>query len=122
VCPRWGGSVGVASEARVVDPVLADGITTTFDIYGTDDGRKVAYTVGDFYELVPRTDITVTVPYLPEGSTTIGIGGQSGKRCEVVRTITRADGSTTKDTFSSVWSMMPRETEVGPGASTTTAP
>jgi vancomycin resistance protein YoaR len=100
----------------------SDGITTTFDIYGTDDGRKVSYSVGDFYELVPRTDVTVPVAYLPEGTNTIRNGGQSGKRCEVVRTITWADGSTTTDSFVSIWPMMPRETEVGTGTSTTIAP
>ena len=29
----------------------SDGVTTTFNIYGTSDGRKVAYTTSDFYNV-----------------------------------------------------------------------
>jgi vancomycin resistance protein YoaR len=100
----------------------SDGITTSFNIYGTDDGRKVTYTTSDFYDVVPRTEVTVPVADLPEGTTSVGQGGQSGKTCDVVRTITWADGSTTTDTFVSVWPMVPQEIQVGTGTSTTATP
>ncbi len=100
----------------------SDGVTTTFHLYGTDDGRKVRYTVSDFYDLVPRTEVTVPATDLPEGTSVAGSPGQDGKRCEVVRTVTWAGGSTTKGTFVSIWPMMPREIQVGASASATTAP
>ena len=100
----------------------SDGITTTFCIYGTDDGRKVVYTRSDFYDVVPRTEITVPVPDLGEGESVVASPGQDGRTCQVVRTVTRADGSSTKDVFSSLWPMIPKTIEVGAGASTTTAP
>ena len=31
----------------------SNGITTTFNIYGTDDGRKVTYSTSEFYDKVP---------------------------------------------------------------------
>ncbi len=100
----------------------SDGITTTFTIYGTDDGRKVSYEVSDLYDLVLRTEVTIPSPQMPEGTSIVSMGGQSGKRCEVVRAITWADGSTTTDSFASVWPMMPKEIQVGTGTTTTTAP
>jgi vancomycin resistance protein YoaR len=100
----------------------SDGVTTTFRIYGTDDGRKVAYTRSDFYDIVPRTQVTVPVPHLGEGESVATISGQDGRTCQVVRTVTRADGSTTKDVFISLWPMIPKTIEVGAGTSTTTAP
>lgn len=101
----------------------SDGITTTFNIYGTDDGRKVSYTTSDFYNHVARTDVTIPNPKLGTGTTLIKISGQSGKQCKVVRTVTMPDGTVIhKDTFISTYPMVPRQIEVGTGTTTTTAP
>jgi len=101
----------------------SDGITTTFNIYGTSEGRKVSYTTSDFYNVVGRTQVTVTNPSLGPGTSVVKIGGQSGKQCKVVRTVTLPDGSVVhKDTFISTYPMVPRQIEVGTGTTTTTLP
>ncbi len=65
----------------------SDGVTTTFNIYGTDDGRKVSYTTSDFYNVVGRTTVTVDNPKLPAGTKNVLTGGQSGKQLNCVRVV-----------------------------------
>ncbi|MBC7293666.1 MAG: VanW family protein, partial [Thermoleophilia bacterium] len=99
----------------------SDGITTTFTIYGTKDGRTVSYTTTDFYNIVPRTTVTIPNPSLGPGTSVVKIGGQTGKQCKVVRIVRAADGSIIhKDTFISTYPMIPRQIEVGTGTTTTT--
>ncbi len=45
----------------------SDGITTTFRIYGTDDGRKVQSSKGEFYNIIPKTAVTVEDEGLSQG-------------------------------------------------------
>lgn len=101
----------------------SDGITTTFSIYGTDDGRKVTYTTSDFYNIVPRTEVTIPNPSLGTGTTLVRTTGQSGKQIKVVRVVTLPDGTVLhkgKDTFISTFPMIPKQIEVGTGTTTTT--
>ena len=99
----------------------SDGITTTFNIYGTDEGRKVDYTTSDFYNVVGRTEVTIPNPALNTGTTVVKTGGQSGKQLKVVRTVTLPGGAVLhKDTFISTFPMIPRQIEVGTGTTTTT--
>jgi vancomycin resistance protein YoaR len=99
----------------------SNGIKTTFTIYGTSEGRKVAYTTSDFYNGVSRTEVTIPNPSLGPGTTLVKLGGQSGMQCKVVRTVTAADGTVVhKDTFISTYPMIPRQIEVGPSTTTTT--
>ena len=97
---------------------VSDGITTTFNIYGTSDGRKVSYTTSDFYNIVPMTVVTVTNPSLGVGTTLVKIAGQDGKQCTVTRVITWPDGRKETDTFVSTYPMIPREIEVGTATTT----
>jgi vancomycin resistance protein YoaR len=100
---------------------VSDGITTTFNIYGTDDGRKVSYTTSDFYNVVGRTTVTVPTKSLATGVTNVLIGGQSGKQLKCVRVVKAADGSVIhEDNFISTFPMVPRQIEVGTGEPTTT--
>jgi vancomycin resistance protein YoaR len=99
----------------------SNGIKTTFTIYGTDEGRKVSYTTSDFYNVVPRTEVTIPNPSLGTGTTIVDTSGQSGKQLKCVRTVTAADGSVIhKDTFISTYPMIPKQIEVGTGTTTTT--
>ena len=101
----------------------SDGITTTFVIYGTEEGRKVTYTTSDFYNAVALTTVTIPNPKLGPGTTVIKTGGQSGKQCKVVRTVKLPDGTVIhKDTFISTWLMIPQQIEVGTGTTTTSKP
>lgn len=99
---------------------VSDGITTTFNIYGTSDGRKVTFTTSDFYNIVPRTVKTVTNPSLRTGTTLVKIAGQEGKQCHVTRVITWPDGRQKTEKFVSVYPMIPRQIEVGTATTTTT--
>lgn len=99
----------------------SDGVTSTFTIYGTSEGRKVSYTTTDFYNGVGRTQVTIPNPLLGPGTTVVKLGGQSGKQCKVVRTVKLPDGTVVhKDTFISTWPMIPRQIEVGTATTTTT--
>ncbi len=99
----------------------SDGVTTTFNIYGTDDGREVSYTTSDFYNYIGRTTVTVSNPALPAGTKNVLTGGQSGKQLKTVRTVTLPDGTVIhKDTFISTFPMIPQQIEVGTATTTTT--
>ncbi len=101
----------------------SNGIVTTFNIYGTKDGRTVSYETSDFYDVEQMTKITYKASWLGPGTTYIRMSGQDGKKIEVVRTVKAKDGSVIhKDTFISTWKMIPQEVEVGTGSTTTTAP
>ncbi|MCE5253213.1 MAG: VanW family protein [Actinomycetia bacterium] len=99
----------------------SDGITTTFNIYGSDDGRTVSHTTGDFYDEVEMATYEIPAYWLGPGTTYVKIAGQPGKSIKVERTVKAKDGSVLhKDTFVSTWKMITREIEVGTGPTTTT--
>ncbi len=98
----------------------SNGITTTFNIYGTDDGRKVKSSFSGFSYGASRTTVTIQNPSLSPGSTHVKISGQSGRSCVEKRTVTYADGTTHTDTFESYYPMIPQTIEVGPSTTTTT--
>ena len=101
----------------------SNGITTTFNIYGTDDGRKVTYSTSEFYDKVSMATYEIKASWLGPGTTFVKITGQPGKSIKVVRKVTAKDGTVLhNDTFTSVWKMITREVEVGTGSTTTTAP
>lgn len=98
----------------------SDGVTTTFNIYGFSEGRKVSYTVSDFYNVTGRSTVTVNNPALPTGVTNVLTGGQSGKQLTTVRVVKLPDGTVLhKDKFISYFPMVPRQVEVGTGTTTT---
>jgi vancomycin resistance protein YoaR len=99
------------------------GIVTSFNIYGTDEGRTVTYTTSDFYDVVEREVATFSASWLSPGTTVIKLAGQEGKKIDVIRTVTAKDGSVIhKDTFVSTWRMIPQEVQVGTGTTATTKP
>ncbi|MFH0915236.1 MAG: VanW family protein [bacterium] len=99
----------------------SNGITSTFNIYGTSEGRKVSYTTSDFYNVVGRSEVTIPNPSLGQGTSVVRLSGQSGKQLRVVRTVTLPDGTVVhKDTFISTFPMVPRQIEVGTATTTTT--
>jgi len=100
----------------------SDGFTTTINIYGTDDGREVTYTTSDFYNVVQRTETSVTNTSLGVGTTAIQISGQNGQQITVKRTITWPDGRSRTEKFVSTFPMYQKVIEVGtmPPTSTTT--
>jgi vancomycin resistance protein YoaR len=99
----------------------SDGVTTTFNIYGTDEGRKVTYSVSDWYNVTGRATVTVTNPSLPTGITNVLTNGQSGKQLKTIRIVKLPDGTVLhKDTFISTYPSVPRQVEVGTGTTTTT--
>ncbi len=100
---------------------VSDGVTTTFNIYGTSEGRKVTYTVSDFYNVVGRSTVTVTNKALGAGTTNVLTGGQSGKQLTTTRVVKLPDGTVLhNDKFISYFPMVPRQVEVGTGTTTTT--
>jgi vancomycin resistance protein YoaR len=99
----------------------SDGITTTFNIYGTSDGRKATVlSTSGFYDIVSRSTATTKNPALGTGTTVVRTVGQDGKKCKVVRKITFADGTVKTDIFVSSYPMIPRTIEVGTATTTTT--
>ena len=99
----------------------SDGITTTITIYGTNDGRKVEYSVGDLTNVQAKTTVKILDPNLRTGKTTVFDTGQDGRQCTVVRTVRKPDGTVIyKDTFVSTWQMFPMTILVGSGTTSTT--
>jgi vancomycin resistance protein YoaR len=97
----------------------SDGVTTTFNIYGTDDGRSVKASFSGFSYGASRTEVTVLNNSLKPGTTHVKIDGQSGRSCSVTRTVTYADGTKKTEKFSSYYPMIPKTIEVGPTTTTT---
>ncbi len=98
----------------------SDGVTTTFRIYGTDDGRKVDISAGEFYNIVPKTTTTEIDDTMAPGESRIVNTGQDGRELDVRRTVTLPDGTVIReDTFHSVWPMIPAEEYVGPSTGAT---
>jgi vancomycin resistance protein YoaR len=97
----------------------SDGVTTTFNIYGTSDGRKVSYTTSDFYNVVTRTETSVTNTSLGTGTTVVKSPGQPGQQITVKRIITWPDGTKESEKFVSTFPMYPKIIEVGTGTTTT---
>lgn len=92
----------------------SDGITTTISIFGTSDGRKVSYTVGNFYDLRSPTTVKVDDPTLPVGATKVIDNGQTGRKLKTNRVVTLPDGTVIhRDTWTSVWPMYPVQVAVG---------
>jgi vancomycin resistance protein YoaR len=101
----------------------SDGIVTTFNIYGTDEGRQVTYTTSDFYDVVEREVANFSASWLGPGTTFIKLAGQEGKKIDVIRIVKAKDGSIIhNDKFVSTWRMIPEEVQVGVGSTTTTLP
>jgi vancomycin resistance protein YoaR len=99
----------------------SDGITTKFVIYGTDEGRTVDYETSDFYDIVEQTVESTTNKSLGPGTSVVVVDGQEGKKIKVVRVVKNASGKILhKDTFISVWPMLPQEIQIGTGKTTTT--
>jgi vancomycin resistance protein YoaR len=101
----------------------SNGIVTTFNIYGTKDGRTVSYETGEFYDVEKMTKINYDASWLGPGTTYIRMSGQDGKKIKVTRTVKAKDGTVIHDNvFLSTWKMIPQEVEVGTGSTTTTKP
>jgi vancomycin resistance protein YoaR len=92
----------------------SDGITTTFRIYGTSDGRKVHTNKGEFHNIIPKTTVSTPDKGLAKGKTVTQSVGQDGRTLEVRRTVTMPDGMVLHDdVFTSVWPMIPEQIAVG---------
>jgi vancomycin resistance protein YoaR len=91
------------------------GIKTTFNIYGTDDGREVSYTTTELYDVVPTVVVSVTNTSLAWMTMGLAFEGQEGGRVMVERTVTWPDGTQKKDKFPSYWDMLPKKIEWGYG-------
>ena len=99
----------------------SDGVTTKFVIYGTDDGREVDHTTSEFYDIVEQTVESTTNKSLGTGTSVVLVDGQEGRKIKVVRVVKSATGKILhKDSFVSVWPMLPMEIEVGTAKTTTT--
>lgn len=99
----------------------AVGDSVKFVIYGTSDGRKVAFTTSGWYGVTPCATQTVINPELKPGETKVKNSGQTGRSCTVKRTVTRNGVVLRNDTFYSVFPAITRVVEQpDPKATTTT--
>jgi vancomycin resistance protein YoaR len=93
----------------------SNGVTTTITVWGTDQGRSTKWTVGDFYDVKPKTKKTVLEPAIKAGSTSLVHSGQDGKRLKTTRVVTQNGKVIHKNTWINVWPMYPQEIAVGTG-------
>ncbi|MBN1320446.1 MAG: VanW family protein [Thermoleophilia bacterium] len=102
---------------------VSDGVNTRFNIYGTDDGRKVDIKFSGFSYGAGRTEETVLDKSLPPGAREVVRSGQSARSCSVKRTVTMPDGTVLHDgpeVFKSYYPAMSKLIKVGPTPTTTT--
>ena len=92
----------------------SDGTTTTITIWGTSDGRKVTWSVGDFYNVKNPTTAIVNDPALPKGVTKAIDPGQTGRQLRTTRLVTLPNGTVlSNNVWISTWPMYPRQVAVG---------
>ncbi len=92
----------------------SDGITTTISIYGTSDGRKVEYSVGNFYNVKSPSKVTIKDPTMAVGTTRVIDEGQIGRQLKTVRVVTLPDGTVLhNNTWISTWPAYPIQIAVG---------
>jgi len=92
----------------------SDGITTTISIYGTSDGRKFTYSVGNFYNVKSAGTVTINDPTMAVGTTKVIDGGQTGRQLKTVRIVTLPDGTVLhNNTWISTWPAYPKTIAVG---------
>jgi vancomycin resistance protein YoaR len=94
----------------------SDGITTTFSIYGTSDGRTVTFRNSGkmIRSRMPNTWTRVD-PTLPPGKVIIVSPGQPIIEVRVTRWVKWPDGTVKEDVFNSKYPIRPRIIRVGPG-------
>ena len=71
----------------------SDGVTVTFTLYGTKDGRKVKSTFSGWTHGAERTTETTVDENVGPGTTVIERAGQSARSCTVTRLVTMPDGT-----------------------------
>ncbi len=98
----------------------SNGITTTLQIWGTSDGRKVSLEVSKWYGVWGPYTSTTLDPTLRTGLTLIMDKGQTAKMCMLTRTITWPGGKKAKDQFESNYKHRYMIVKVGTGTTTTT--
>jgi vancomycin resistance protein YoaR len=98
----------------------SNGKTTTLQIYGTSDGRKVSLSVSDWYGVWGPYTSTTLDPTLSTGVSIMMDPGQKAKMCMLYRTITWPDGKKTKDNFESNYKHKYMIIKVGTATTTTT--
>ena len=94
---------------------ISDGVTTSFTIFGTDDGRTVQTSVSDFYDVQPMGTVTTKDPRLKTGVTSVAEAGQTGRSVKVTRVVTRDGTVIHDDVFISLWPMYPETIAIGIG-------
>ncbi len=98
----------------------SDGKTTTIEIYGTSDGRKVTWEVGKWYGVWgPYTNTTL------DSSLRTGVSieiypGETAKMCMLYRTMVWPDGKKVKENFESNYKHQYRIVKVGTGTTPAT--
>ena len=94
----------------------SDGVTTTFYIYGTSDGRKVTFRDSGKYNVGPDPPVWKSVDNsLAPGKTVVLSPGQPYLSVKVTRWITWPDGTVKEDVFLSKYPERPKIVHVGPG-------
>jgi vancomycin resistance protein YoaR len=105
----------------------SDGVTTTISVWGTDQGRKTEWTIGEFYGIVPMATTSSLDPAVPAGKTSLVQAGQKGQSLKTTRVVKQGGKVIHKNVWTNVWPMFPDRIAVGattttvrPPASTTT--
>ena len=94
-----------------------DSITISF--YGTNPGYDVAYTTGPFTNETPYPIEQIKDPTLKSGLKIVEESGLTGRKCVVIRTVTKDGQIVRKDTFSSDYKPKVEVVRVGTKGSST---
>jgi vancomycin resistance protein YoaR len=103
----------------------SDGVTTTFFIFGTSDGRQVTtLSASPPYDVIERSSSTITTldPSVGWGSTSVLFTGQNSFKVRLTRVIEWPNGSTTSETWISSWGIKPKSVAFPTSTTVTSAP
>ncbi len=93
----------------------------TISFYGTDPGYDVEYTTGPFTNETPYPTEKVKDPTLKSGLKIVEESGLTGRKCVVVRTVSKGGQVVRKDTFTSNYKPKVEVVRVGTKGSSSTS-
>ena len=100
----------------------SNGVTTTIQVWGTDQGRKTEWTIGDFYDIVEIVTTSSLDPTVKPGQSSLVQSGQKGQMLKTTRVVTENGKVLHKNTWTNRFPMYPRKVAIGPSTTSTTTP
>lgn len=100
----------------------SNGVVTTIQLWGTDQGRSTEWTVGEFYSIIDIVTTSSLDPTLNPGQSSLVQAGQKGQSLKTTRVVKENGKVIHKNSWTNRFPMYTRKVAVGPSTTTTTKP